>query len=88
VSAGPVGTGLVLADAVDVGKLTDVVLAALAAGIGVTVLFSLAILGLTRVSDRRGDGDGAAVMAYALLGLLGLAGSVAAVVYGLVLLTS
>jgi hypothetical protein len=82
------GTVLVIADAVDVGKLSDVVLAALVAGVGVTVLFSLAILGLTRVSDLRRDGGGMAIAAYGCLGLLSLAGCVAAVIYGLVLLTS
>ncbi len=80
--------GLVIAGAVDVGKLTNVVAAALLAGVGVTVLFSLAILGLTRVSDTRAAGNGPALMAYACLGVLSLAGCVAAVVYGLVLLTS
>jgi hypothetical protein len=78
----------VIADVVDVGKLTDVVLAALVAGVGVTVLFSLAILGLTRVSDIRADGNRPAVIAYACLGILSLTGCAAAAVYGLVLLTS
>jgi hypothetical protein len=84
----PPSNGFVLASAIDVGKLADVVVAALLAGVGVTVLFSLAILGLTRVSDTRRDGNATALAAYACLGLLSLAGCVAAVIYGLVLLTS
>jgi hypothetical protein len=80
--------GPLLASAVDVGKLGDVVVAALLAGVGVTVLFSLAILGLTSVSDSRAEGNGLALMTYACLGVVSLAGCVAAVIYGLVLLTS
>jgi hypothetical protein len=83
-----VSVGGVVAEVVEVGKLANVVLAALVAGVGVTVLFSLAILGLTRVSDTRAAGNGPALIAYACLGILSLAGCAAAVVYGLVLLTS
>jgi hypothetical protein len=78
----------VIASAIDIGKLADVVAAALVCGVGVTVLFSLAILGLTRVSDNRREGRTAVLAAYACVGMLILAGCVAAVVYGLVLLTS
>ncbi len=80
--------GAVIAEVVDVSKLLGVVLDSLLAGVGVTVLFSLAILGLTRVSDIRSEGNRGTLLAYACLGVLSLAGSLAGVVYGLVLLTS
>jgi hypothetical protein len=78
----------VIASAVDTGKLLEVVLVALIASVGVSVLFSLAILGVTRISDRRREGATMALAAYGGLAILSLAGCVAAVIYGLVLLTS
>lgn len=77
-----------IASAVDGGKLLEVVLVALVASVGVSTLFSLTILGLTRISDRRQDGSAATLAAYGALAVLSLAGCVAAVIYGLVLLTS
>jgi hypothetical protein len=77
-----------IASAVDGGKLLEVVSVALVASVGVSTLFSLAILGLTRISDRRQDGSAATLAAYGALAVLSLAGCVAAVIYGLVLLTS
>ena len=52
----PVGESAVIATVVDWAALRDVVVASLAAGVGVTVAFSLAILGLTRFADMRRDG--------------------------------
>ena len=45
-----------IATVVDWAALRDVVVASLAAGVGVTIAFSLAILGLTRFADMRRDG--------------------------------
>jgi hypothetical protein len=76
-----------IAAVVEVGKLLEVVLDALVATLGVTTLFSLAILGLARASERRGNGTNAvygygAVTAFCLLCCL------AAVVYGVAILAS
>lgn len=75
-----------MAAIVDAGKLLDVVLTALASGVGVIVLFSLAVLGATRASDRRSGGRSGS-LAYAGLAALSLAGCAAAVGYGVVLLS-
>jgi hypothetical protein len=78
----------VIATVVDWAALRDVVIASLAAGVGVTVAFSLAILGLTRFADMRRDGRVAEGWAFAGLAVLGLAVSGTAVVFGIILMTS
>lgn len=77
-----------IATVVDWAALRDVVVASLAAGVGVTVAFSLAILGLTRFADMRRDGKAFEGWAYAGLAIAGLAVSATAVVYGIILMTS
>jgi hypothetical protein len=73
---------------VDWGKLGQVVLYSLIAGVGVTVCFSLAILGATRFAEvRRGDAGAGAAIGYLLLATLGLAATVAAAVIGIVVMT-
>jgi hypothetical protein len=72
---------------IEAGRLLDVVLYALAATIGTTLLFSLAILSLARASERRSRHDRLAVVEVAVAGVC-LAGCLAAVAYGIVLLSS
>ncbi len=72
---------------VEVGRLLDVVLYALAATTGTTLLFSFAILALARASRRRSRDDRLAVLDTAVAGLC-FAGCLAAVAYGIVLLGS
>jgi hypothetical protein len=78
----------VIATVVDWGALRDVVIASLAAGVGVTISFSLAILGLTRFAEMRRDERPVEAWAYAGLAMAGLAVSVTAVVFGVILMTS
>jgi hypothetical protein len=78
----------VAASAVDWGALGEVVVASLVAGIGITFCFSLAIVGATRFSELRRDGRGGSALFYAALGLAGLAATVAAVVIGIVVMTT
>jgi hypothetical protein len=78
----------VIATIVDWAALRDVVIASLAAGVGVTVAFSLAILGLTRFADMRRDGRVAEAWAFAALAMLGLAISGTAVAFGIILMIS
>jgi hypothetical protein len=78
----------VIATVIDWAALRDVVVASLAAGVGVTVAFSLAILGLTRLADMRRDGRVVEAWAYAGLATVGLAVCAAAVVFGILLMTS
>lgn len=77
-----------IATVVDWSALRDVVVASLAAGIGVTVAFSVAILGLTRFAEARRDGRLPEAWAFAGLAIFGLAVSATAVVLGIVLMTS
>jgi hypothetical protein len=57
----------------------------LLAGVGVTVIFSVAILGITRSADMRRAGRRVAGTAYAALAGVGLLLSTGIVVYGLFL---
>jgi hypothetical protein len=70
---------------IDGGALVKMLYASLAAGVGVAVVFSLAILGATRSSDLRREGRDGAATAFAALAAVGLVLAVAIVVYGLVL---
>ena len=77
-----------IASAVDWSKLLDVVRDAAVAGIGVCLIFALAVYGATRSLDMRRAQRLSAAGALAGLGLLGFAASLAAVVYGVVLITT
>jgi hypothetical protein len=59
---------------------------ALTAGVGVAVVFSLTVYGMTRSSDMRREDRPVAAASYALLGVVGLALTGAMIVFGLVLL--
>jgi hypothetical protein len=74
------------ATVIDLSKLLEVALTAVASGIGVSTLFALAVLGGTRVSEPR-EGSRVQTIAYGALALGGLLGFAAAIVYGIVLLT-
>jgi hypothetical protein len=76
------------ASVVDWKTLGEVVLYSLAAGVGVAICFSLAILGATRLADARRDGGGLAAVAYGLLAALGLAATLGAIVIGIVVMTT
>jgi hypothetical protein len=76
------------AAALTAGTLVNVVIAALAAGIGVTVAFSTVIYCADRASEMRRDERGGAAAAMTAAGLVALAACIALVVYGLVLVTS
>ena len=69
---------------VDWGKLGQVILYSLGAGVGVAICFSFAILGATRWSEvRRGSG----AVGYALMAAVGLAVTVGAVVLAIIIMT-
>lgn len=73
---------------VDIEKLVEVAIVSLIGGVGVTISFSLAILGATRFVDLRRDGRPIEAGAYAILMALGLAISLAAVAFGLIVMTT
>ena len=77
-----------LATVVEVQDLWRTVVAALVGGVGITIVFSLAIYGGTQFADARRHERSLATAAAGLLTLLTLAGTIAAVVFGLIVMTS
>jgi hypothetical protein len=78
-----------LAEAIiDWDALLSVLWASLLGGIGVTAAFAFTILGATRAVDMRRDGRVAAAGAYGALMILAVVVVVAAVVFGIVVMTS
>jgi len=77
-----------MATIVQTGDLVKTVIASVVAGVGVTAIFSVAIWGGARFVDLNRSGRPAAAGVAAALGLLALTGTVAAVVVGMVVMTS
>jgi hypothetical protein len=78
----------VIADAiVDWAALGKVIDVSLAAGVGITLAFSLALAGALRFAEMRRADRPVEAGFYAVLGLAGLAVTLAAVVIGIVLMT-
>jgi glycerol uptake facilitator-like aquaporin len=76
-----------LATIVDTQALLKTVVAAFVAGIGLTFVFSLAILGASRFADRSRDGRPVAAIAFGALGLVALAAALGAVAVGIIVMT-
>jgi hypothetical protein len=68
--------------------LLETVIAAFVAGVGITVVFSLAIWGGARFVDLNQEGRQVAAVAAAALGAFALAVTLAAVAFGIVVMTS
>jgi hypothetical protein len=79
---------IIFASIVDTNALAKVVVASLAGAVGVTMATSLAIFGALRFADMRRDERTLEAAAFATLALAATAVSVAAVVYGIVIMTS
>lgn len=79
--------GLMTALAVEVAALGEVVIAALVAGVGITILFSMVIYCTTRASELRQDN--APVLATILGGLavVGVVACLASVAFGIHVMT-
>jgi hypothetical protein len=78
----------VLATIVDTEALLETVAAALVAGVGVTLVFAVAILGAARFMDLRNEERPLAAGAFAALGLTALVASGLAIVAGIVVMIS
>jgi hypothetical protein len=72
---------------VDGDALLDVVWTSLLAGIGVTGVFAVAILGGTRAIDASRGGRTVAAAVFGVLAVVALAGVAASVVFGIVVMT-
>jgi site-specific recombinase len=80
---------VIVATVVDWKALLDVVLAALVGAVGVTIAFSLAIYGATRLADmRREEHRTVETVGFTVLAGVGLAVTAGAVVLGLVVMLS
>jgi hypothetical protein len=77
-----------LATVVDSKALLQSVGAAVVAGVGVTAIFCVAIFGAARFADMNRGGRPAAAVAFGILALLALVAFAAAIVVGLVVMTS
>jgi hypothetical protein len=71
--------------AIDTSALLKMLYASLLAGVGIAVVFSLAIFGATRSGDMRRANRAGAATAYAVLAGVGFVLAGAIVVYGLIL---
>jgi hypothetical protein len=78
---------MMLATIVDTQALLKTVVAAFIAGVGVTLIFSLAILGASRFADMNRDGRPAAALAFGALGVVALLAALAAVTVGIIVMT-
>jgi hypothetical protein len=76
-----------LGSIVDGDALLNVLWTSLLAGIGVTTVFAVAILGGTRAVDASRGGRPAAAAVFGALAVVALAGVAAAVVFGIVVMT-
>jgi hypothetical protein len=74
--------------AVDAGDLLEVVWVSLLAGVGITLTFSLVVLGGGRSAEARRTGRDRAASAYAVLAALAFAAFAAGVVYGVHIMLS
>jgi hypothetical protein len=77
----------VLATIVDTEALLKTIVASFVAGVGVTLIFSLAILGASRFADLSRDGRPVAAVAFGALAVVALAAAAAAVVIGIIVMT-
>jgi hypothetical protein len=77
-----------MATIVETKELVETVIASLVAGVGMTAIFSVAIWGGARFVDFNRDGRPVAAAAAAAVSVLALGATLAAVVFGIVVMTS
>ena len=75
-----------LATIVDTEALLKTVVASFIAGVGVTLIFSLAILGASRFGDLSRDGRSAGAIAFGALAVVALLAALVAVVVGIIVM--
>jgi hypothetical protein len=77
-----------LATIVDVGALWKTIAAAFVSAVGVTLVFSVGILGAARFAEVSRDGRPVAAALFGVLTLIALAAVAAAVAIGIIVMTS
>jgi hypothetical protein len=78
----------VIATIVDTKALWETVVAAFVAGVGTTIIFSLAILGAAKFAEANRDGQRVAATMFGALMVLGLLATAAAITFGVIVMTS
>jgi NCAIR mutase (PurE)-related protein len=78
----------VAADIVDWGVLFEMIYQALAAGVGVALAFSIAVAGSTRFADEVRENRMTRAALYGVIAIAGLLAVLAAIVLGIVVMTS
>ena len=76
-----------LATIVDTEALLKTIVAAFIAGVGVTLIFSLAILGASRFADLSRDGRSAGAIAFGALAVVALLAALVVVAVGIIVMT-
>ena len=77
-----------IATIVDWDALGQTVLASVLAGVGVAFAFSVGILGAAKLSDSSREPGLLGTVGYTLLAVLGFGGTIAAIVFGLIVMAS
>jgi hypothetical protein len=77
-----------LATIVDTSALWQTIVAAFVAGVGTTLVFSLAILGVARFAEANRQGRSVQSAVFAGLAVLGLLATAAAIVFGVIVMTT
>jgi len=73
---------------IDTGALAKTVAAAFVSGVGVTLIFSIAIFGVARFAEMDREGRTNAALLYGGVAVLGGVAFVAAIVVGIIVMTS
>ena len=79
---------MIAAEIIDWNAAWQAIWTAAVAGVGVTVVFSVAVLGATRTADMRRDRRPAQAAFFGVVALAAVAGTLAAVVYAITLITT
>ena len=79
---------VVLATIVDTRALAETVAASVIAGVGITVVFSVAIFGAVRFAELGREGRNAAAALYGIVAVVGIIAFAAAIVIGIVVMTA
>ena len=77
-----------IATIVDTKALWETVVAAFTAGVGTTIVFSIAILGATKFAEANREGHAMHAALYGLLGVLAVLATAGAVVVAVIVMTS
>jgi hypothetical protein len=77
----------VIATIVDWDAILQVIWVSLLAGVGVTAAYGFALLGTTRALESGREGHTSGAVVYAVVGVIGMAIVVGAIVFGILILT-